>query len=501
MSMSVSDSTSQYQVASCLPKKDNLLVQFNRWLVSSVDHAIALTCISGTVAMFARNISNREVALSTKKVMNVTSAVAGVAALITSVGLAVKWRHIPHYLLTALLVSKLRRSAVQWGMKSKSYAPRICIKRQKVLGLIKYEKNEKGHKLPVLKLYTNDPFEMGRVQGLLLGDVIEDLYFRVICPMFYLLRYLSGDWSGQKLKEQAERVTFPPEHEAELKGLFEGVKTFATNHGYQTKLTLKDFYTVHCLADAYKEIGNHRILFGLLAPSTFGCSTILVSHYGRRGIARTLDWPGFGLIGPYVFIREHTLGRRVVRIQTFPGYIAALTGSNSDGFALVVNELGKRNGKGIPYGLFGRYLLDNARNRKEAKAIIDSRKYTTSSEISFAMLDKEGGCHYQFMLNGESYVRRRLPYHGYLLVTNHGLYENGCEIVDSHADPTSKRRYELMETVIEQWFSSPSSETLPQILKRAIGAATVFNTVSAFIHTDDVEEHAFDSYYAATHLL
>lgn len=472
----------------------------NRWLVRNVGQAVTVTIALVAISRLVNKLAENRIDPS-RKILNITKNVAALFALATFAGIAVKWRHIPHYLFTALLMSKIMpRANVQWGMDRSPYEPRVCRRGNQIIGEISIVQNAKGHKIPVVKFHTKDPYEMGFAQGLLLGDKIEDLYYRVICPMNYLLRYLSGDWSGQKLNDQLGRLTIPENYKQEFQGLFDGVSAYAKKNNYQTKLTLRNVYEVHCLADSYKEIGNHRIFFGLFQPTTFGCSTVLVSRYGRKGIARTLDWPGFGLVGPYVYLREHQVGRRIVRTQTFPGYVGALTGRNSDGLVVVVNELGKRNGKGIPYGLFARYLLENAKNIQKAKQLIDSKKYQPASSHHLTMMDKQGGCNFQFLLNGKDYYFHRiLPFHGYLLVTNHGLYANGNEIEDSHADATTGRRYRSMERVMQKEFESPSSN-LSKLLRSCVLSATIFNTVAASMYVNEIEDHAFDSYYAASHL-
>jgi hypothetical protein len=497
--------SSAYIVPSYQPATDylkRLTFSIDRHLSISLKTIIPVSVGLNSIAVGLTNLakSHKFSPQMTKRLYQVRTLAAAIGIGIL-LGVAVKWRHLFTYLIAAKIAAKFSRSLTQYGKQSSTMQSKVCGRGGKKMGELINHLDHKKHSLPILRLYTQNPYEMGYVQGYLLGDKIEDLTIRVIKPMILFFKILSQDWTGEALKVRPSQISIPEKYETEMQGLADGVKAHAKDHGYESHVTVEDIRTAHRLPDTYKAIGHHKLL-GLFYPNTLGCSTAVIRKEGQMAIGRTLEWLGLELMGRCGILREHHIGSRKVMIQTFPGFIGALTSKNSDGLVVVINELSRELRKGVPYNLLARDLIENAANVEEAQKIIDGEDFVPASSHHVIMMDKEQARNLQFYATHAKYVRRDLPEEGYLVVTNHAVDAEIQVIEGSQGDITSEERFELMTKAIE--FARKGHGSVKHDIRKALAAINTYNTIASAIYSSEIDdhgEHAFDSHYAASHLL
>lgn len=408
-----------------------------------------------------------------------------------------QWSHIPFFLFINKHLAKVDRSLVQFGMKNSIFCEVKCLKNSEEVGSILIKKESNGDVIPTLKINAQNEFERGYIQGRLIGDKIEQVYYRVFKPMCFLLRILTGDYSGKQLKDRVKAIQFPNEVLDEMNGILKGIQDYAKIHGYQTEITLENFKEVHVLADTYKRIGLRKFLGSY--PSTLGCSTAILKTQNSMVMVRTLDWPGVQDINLYTLVKEYQIGSRTVRIQTFAGFCGSLTASNSDGLCIVINELGGYTGCGVSYSLLAKKLIENASNIQEALTIIESGEYIPASSHHLIMMDKTRAYNVQFIDNEKvHHVELNKP--GFLAITNHACDSEGKIIPGSQTDITSVRRAQKMFSILDNWYKNMETLNILEVALKTIKCVNVFNTTSATIFWENKDIHAFDSHYAASHL-
>jgi isopenicillin-N N-acyltransferase like protein len=144
-------------------------------------------------------------------------------------------------------------------------------------------------------------------------------------------------------------------------------------------------------------LGN--TLFDL--KKVIACSALMVeparSHTGGALMARNLDYPHLGYAHEYtlVTIFRPKSAKHAFASVGFPGLVGCLSGLNDAGLAVAVLEvplakLGEKryDGKGLPYALCYRRLLEDCSTIDEALAHLEKMKRTGLS--SLAVADRNG---------------------------------------------------------------------------------------------------------------
>src|SRR5262245_23539771 len=115
----------------------------------------------------------------------------------------------------------------------------------------------------------------------------------------------------------------------------------------------------------------------------FACSAVAVnkekSSTGGPLLGRNLDYPSLGYIHHYSLITVYRpKGQLAFAAVGFPGLVGVLSGMNEAGLALGVLEVGgvkagetPFDGKGVPYAVCLRRVLEEARTIDEAVAVLE----------------------------------------------------------------------------------------------------------------------------------
>lgn len=417
-----------------------------------------------------------------------------------------QWVHVP---ISMFAVPLLSLFGVQWlhGMEERVFEERQYFREGQLAAELHYEKQQDGHELPVLELYTEDEYEMGFSQGYLLGKEIDRLFHLVLKPMLLLASVATGDFSGSFYQRQIEEITIPLRFAREISGLVAGVHRYAEESCIETSITEDIVQNSHKLTDIYKSILCQRV-FGIPFFNSMGCSTAVVKKGNAIGICRTLDWPSMGMMGEYTLLRRHTVKGMKVEMQTFPGIIGALTASNEKGLVAIINEVGIVSKAGVPYNLLTREIIDHAASVKEAKMMIDAPKYQAASSHHLTLADRRQAINFQMhVLPDQKYVARELHFENeneYLIVTNHALDDANQMIEDSFADSSSKKRFASMTNSLGTELEK--EQDIREVMKKALQSVNVLDTVAAAMYTFPEEgkvvpeQYVHDNFFAAEHL-
>jgi hypothetical protein len=424
----------------------------------------------------------------------------------TLLGVAYQWKHLPANLMGVPLLSLF---GIQWrhGMGERKFEERKCFKADQLIGELQYEKQKNGYDIPILKLYTKDPYDKGLAHGYLLGKEIDDLFHRVLKPLKLLVRGVTGDFSGSFYQKQFKKITIPEPYARELEGMLAGVKAYAKEMRYETDLTQEDAHSAHKITDIYKSILCQRIL-GFSFINAWGCSMTIVKQKDQIGVGRTLDWASLGEMGKFSLVRQEIGENGEVKIEflTYPGLINALTAHNGHGLIAIINECGMVSQEGVPYSLLARQILENARSMEEAKAMIDQESFQPASSHHLILVDSRGGINFQMLVSDEKYISRTLPFkeeNECLVVTNHAMEDNDNIIEKTIAHSTSKKRFKDMSTTIGQGFEQ--GHPMIEIMRQALLAVNTKDTIGAAIYTFQgakvvPKQYVYDNNFAALHL-
>lgn len=158
------------------------------------------------------------------------------------------------------------------------------------------------------------------------------------------------------------------------------------------------------------------------------CSALIVEpqRSATQGplFGRNLDYPSLGYIHQYSLVTVYRPeGKHAFVSIGFPGLVGCVSGMNDAGLALAVHEvyalkdgIERFDGKGIPYALCYRRLLEECTTIAEAEKLLRSMKRTTI--INLAVCDRTGGA--VFEVTPRDVVVRR-PDAGLCSCTNHFL--------------------------------------------------------------------------------
>jgi predicted choloylglycine hydrolase len=159
---------------------------------------------------------------------------------------------------------------------------------------------------------------------------------------------------------------------------------------------------------------------------SLACSAIQVlpekSKNGRLLFGRNLDYPSLGYAQDYSLVTVYRpKGKHAFVSIGFPGLVGCLSGMNDAGLALGVLEIyavkdgiEKFNGKGTPYALCYRRLLEECTTVAEAEKLLRSMKRTTTTCL--AICDKERAVVFEIT---PTELAVREPVEGLCCCTNH----------------------------------------------------------------------------------
>ncbi len=175
--------------------------------------------------------------------------------------------------------------------------------------------------LKVLRLWGT-PQERGHAHGVLLGAD-----FAAVALPEFTARFARQ----QPLLEQARAavkrlIEYPEDVQQELQGLWQGL--------VESRVSLRMDELDRSFDFTDLLVANALDVFGLM-----GCSSFTVWGQQAEGggvlSARNFDWPFTGehLLKHTVVVVTHLPGGRAVAAVTWPGYLGAVTGVNSDGMA------------------------------------------------------------------------------------------------------------------------------------------------------------------------
>lgn len=186
----------------------------------------------------------------------------------------------------------------------------------------------------------------------------------------------------------------------------------------------------------------------------FACSAIVLqaerSATGRPVLARNLDYPSLGYIHQYSLVTVYRpRGKLAFASVGFPGLVGVLSGMNEAGLALGVLEVfdskeGETyfDGKGVPYALCLRRVLESARTIDEAKTILEKCRRTTT--INVAIADRREGAVLEV---SPRRVVKRKPAKGVCVTTNHFCAAEHKARKPANIDRTFERYARLEEVV------------------------------------------------------
>jgi hypothetical protein len=296
--------------------------------------------------------------------------------------------------------------------------------------------------IPVLKMTSQKPEEMGFAQGYLAGKNIHAMWKRYLRPGCNLLFHsLSG---YEKLLKEANKVVIPEAYRKEMEGMVEGYNKWREEEDAREglfiasrKLTLTDVIAWHSFIDIYK--GDME------AMSPLGCSAVAVRNGNGVLLGRNLEWPSLRVVADntLMVVRKPEKGLQSA-IACFAGNVGSITGVNEEGVCTILNEAGKTFKPGrVPYNLLHRLVLEQASSVREAKEVVrnnppaSSHLMTIGSPTEATLL--------QFYADGrDGYIERGME-NGILAVTNHCTGVNGEYLPETEVSKTSQWRKRTLE--------------------------------------------------------
>lgn len=403
----------------------------------------------------------------------VGGAIAGSAALpALGVGalcvVGYRWSHALTYIFGQSYIKPTNE------MKNHVFTERTCTVDGQIRGKLFYEGDT-----PVLQFFTSDPYEMGYIEGYLLGDKIQELTEDVLEPMITTCKVLVGDFSGKVLKEGLGRVEVPKKFLPLFNGLYDGMKKYCEAKGKPIRSSFNDIILAHSFPDIYKSIGCQK-LYGVKTWNTIGCSTFVRRNEDGMEVARTVDWPAFIKGGRQMYLRRYqTENGTQVEAQTLPGMMHSLTARNSHGVVTVINELGTVSIGKTPYGLVARDIIENADSAEAGVALMRKKLEAKEPASSHLLLiaDQKTAVTFQVYAQKENNTykspeRRLLEGAGQSMWhTNHALDAAGQPIPGTEADDTSHKRFELVR--------QNKDKTSEEILK----SVNVLDTIATAVYT------------------
>lgn len=440
-----------------------------------------------------------------------------ILSLTAGVGLSSKtawtWRHIASHILHDTYSFSYTPS-----INHSSLAPR-AIEMNTIS--ISQKKITENQTLPVLEFSPNSSatWVRGSLQGLILGQEIYDFKHQVLPLMISEASRERNDPNKSYLKSNIKNLHIPQNCREELKGIKLGYQEWAINNGISeiNDDVMEFLYAGHTLTDTYKAVGSGHGLRQL------GCSTIVMKDPVSRDIivGRLLDWVSLGIIGQNLYLKSYYVpyNKENMRVffHSFPGFIGGLTCWNQKGLVAIVNELGVTTlGKGTPYNLFVKEIIEQASSVSEArKKIIGwqaDENTRAASSFTLTLVDTHEAAMLFFypsgkdesnedhplksvpwpkekssVLTSKEYPMQKIAYGVYqrtlescdepLVVTNHAYIRMDEYIENSICDDTTKQR---LERIFVACICS-EKESAERRVTKMLQAAGEMATIGAYI--------------------
>ena len=194
-----------------------------------------------------------------------------------------------------------------------------------------------------------------------------------------------------------------------------------------------------------------------------------------------------------MLIRKHkTETGDEVTTHTMPGVIHALTGKRK--LEVIINELGISSRSGTPYGLFARQVVESCDTIDQARKFFTKHQPASSCHLTIVDHANKTASNFQFYVTEDPYVERSLDKHNPLIVTNHGVDDNGETIPGSIADATSHERFKKVQLALKD-------APLNKLNRVCAKAACVYDTVGVMNSENGVWKDVIGSNYVASEQL
>lgn len=479
----------------------------------SLYHQLDLTCKKNPKLMLITGLGLGAIGLISSQSGYTALGAIPLLSFSTSLGLISKtawtWKHIASHLLHDTYNFSYTPS-----LNHSTLAPRAIEMNQTTIIKRKITNNQK---LPFfdLSLHSIEPKIRGYIQGLVLGQEIYDMKHQVLPLMVSEASRERNDTHKTYLKSNIKNLHIPQNCYEEMIGIREGYQNWAANnHVSETNDEVMEFLLMgHTLTDTYKAIGSGHGL------TQMGCSTIVLKDPSSKDIivGRLLDWVSLGTIGQNLYLKSyyvpHQEENMCVFSHTFPGFIGGLTCWNQKGLVAIVNELGTTTlGKGTPYSIFVKELIEQSTSFKEAhqKIILwqGEEKNRAASSFTLTLADTHEAAMYFFYSSGipdsQGYISlqscawspettsnltskefpfTKIAYGVYqrslmdvdepLVVTNHAYIRMNEYIQNSICDDTTKQRLERIFATYSQTVNESGEKRVEKMLQAAGEMATI----------------------------
>lgn len=406
-------------------------------------------------------------------------------AICTLIGVNYPWKHIPISLIAAPLLHLLGIQIKNQTNCSLFPIQQLEVSGYGILGKIEHEHGN-GTCLPILTLYTKDAFHRGYAQGYLLASLIQEVFTQIFHPLLTLTQFKAGDFSGALLEKQLAQLYFPSHYKLEIQGIIEGMKKWGVLHDKRIDLTEQDLLLLHAFLDIYKEPSQPRLFSHSLFSACDLTGGPVIAYQSKQGmlIGRNIDCT-LNNLSQYLFILRHdrTDQNDQIEMMTFPGYIGAFTAvrvhNGIKRLMVMVNHCGtlSKPEKSIPSHLFARHLIENAKDIKAAKEMVESWTNVASSHHLIIANDQEVLDVQFYPSTNELYQIRTLAEQPHwLITTNHFIDKEGKPM--DHASSHSIQRFQVLEKTLTKYGDCPDSyKILQESLKAVHTSKTLISTI------------------------
>jgi len=345
--------------------------------------------------------------------------------------------------------------------------------------------------LPVVFLYTEDPYWQGRALAYLRFHANRRFFVEYVRPLTYWLRFTNlshffQDPMKRILQEaNAWDYHYPTSFTDQAKGMIDEILSWSPDD----EVSVDHLKALATFGDVYKGIA---------------CSSALRKEEGQVTLMRNLDWPSQGILGADTFALVYPIAhpreagpQAVISITFPPGYLG-LSMANDKGLVVTLNEAcdddSKRQCKGgIPEMLLIREIVENCATLAEVEAFLTEHPAASSHILS--VRDREGKAAIFQMLPCRTCCRytQRVLTDTYIHATNHFYDVDGSIIKESEGFDDSRIRYRQMKQALDEHAD----------FFDVLAAVNVDDTLQAMVFRDNKEEGffelclAYDNYDAA----
>ncbi|MDB2614145.1 C45 family autoproteolytic acyltransferase/hydrolase [Chlamydiales bacterium] len=330
--------------------------------------------------------------------------------------------------------------------------------------------------IPVLSIETEDPFNSGKMQGMLLGANLNRLMERWKIPF-----YLSN---GMRHPEELPHITgylkkvIPDKYLKELNGIVIGYNQWLKDRAKTDLITLDVLLLYHLIADRHHfspAIMEARITGGRMPlidlPIGSACSVVI--HGNKEEgimIGRNLDWPTMGGLESLIIKRTHSNGKKTVGVGV-PGVVGISTGMNSLGLCLATNaSIGTTDElRGMPSLFLNRLCLENCNSVDEVERLLGDHPPLGPYHLSIADAERAGCFHMYQNKGNELHFYREWNGVDPLIVSNRN-YEKNCSHKESIYFFNDEREENLYN-----YFKNSAPKSLETMIKQGLSLPLVNN--------------------------